>query len=293
MHKYLRAVGFSNIKLKEHLKPYIKETVMFPDKTELSEEVGEDILVQIYKEYADGMGIMLCGLVNEDDEFELEYYYPVFYGTGTTSKEDVIVERHAEKRSYAGVCEDVKVGVVLIFYLQNVCEYRNEKRLNSEKSKGSHTTLSALSVSGKILFPIDKTEKQKRITKEANKNRNQLLEAARRGSEEAIESLTLEDMDTYSMISSRILKEDVMSLVDNYFMPYGFECDKYSMMGTIEEVNLTKNRSTGEEVYQLTVNTNELVFDICINKIDLLGEPAVGRRFKGIIWLQGKINYGY
>ena len=73
MHKYLRAVGFSNIKLKEHLKPYIKETVMFPDKTELSEEVGEDILVQIYKEYADGMGIMLCGLVNEDDEFELEY----------------------------------------------------------------------------------------------------------------------------------------------------------------------------------------------------------------------------
>ena len=293
MHKYLRAVGFSNIKLKEHLKPYIKEAVMFPDKTELSEEVGEDILVQIYKEYADGMGIMLCGLVNEDDEFELEYYYPVFYGTGTTSKEDVIVERHAEKRSYAGVCEDVKVGVVLIFYLQNVCEYRNEKRLNSEKSKGSHTTLSALSVSGKILFPIDKTEKQKRITKEANKNRNQLLEAARRGSEEAIESLTLEDMDTYSMISSRILKEDVMSLVDNYFMPYGFECDKYSMMGTIEEVNLTKNRSTGEEVYQLTVNTNELVFDICINKIDLLGEPAVGRRFKGIIWLQGKINYGY
>ncbi|MBQ4529421.1 MAG: DUF3881 family protein [Lachnospiraceae bacterium] len=293
MHKYLRAVGFSNIKLKEHLKPYIKEAVMFPDKTELSEEVGEDILVQIYKEYADGMGIMLCGLVNEDDEFELEYYYPVFYGTGTTSKEDVIVERHAEKRSYAGVCEDVKVGVVLIFYFQNVCEYRNEKRLNSEKSKGSHTTLSALSVSGKILFPIDKTEKQKRITKEANKNRNQLLEAARRGSEEAIESLTLEDMDTYSMISSRILKEDVMSLVDNYFMPYGFECDKYSMMGTIEEVNLTKNRSTGEEVYQLTVNTNELVFDICINKIDLLGEPAVGRRFKGIIWLQGKINYGY
>ena len=293
MHKYLRAVGFSNIKLKEHLKPYIKETVMFPDKTELSEEVGEDILVQIYKEYADGMGIMLCGLVNEDDEFELEYYYPVFYGTGATSKEDVIVERHAEKRSYAGVCEDVKVGVVLIFYLQNVCEYRNEKRLNSEKSKGSHTTLSALSVSGKILFPIDKTEKQKRITKEANRNRNQLLEAAKRGSEEAIESLTLEDMDTYSMISSRILKEDIMSLVDNYFMPYGFECDKYSMMGTIEDVNLTKNRSTGEEVYQLTVNTNELVFDICINKIDLLGEPAVGRRFKGIIWLQGKINYGY
>ena len=50
MHKYLRAIGFSNVKLKKELKPYIKETVMSPDKTEITENDGEDILVQIYKE---------------------------------------------------------------------------------------------------------------------------------------------------------------------------------------------------------------------------------------------------
>lgn len=293
MHKYLRAVGFSDIKLKEQLKPYIKETVMSPDATEVAEEEGEDVLVQIYKEYADGMGLMLCGLVNEENEFELEYYYPVFYGTGITSKEDIVIEQHADRDSYAGICEDVKVGVSLIFYLQNVCEYKNERRLHPVVSVGVNTTLSALSLNGKILFPIDKTEQQIKVTREASRNRNQLIQAARKGDEEAIESLTLEDMDTYSMISRRILKEDILSLVDNYFMPYGVECDKYSVMGNIEDLELTKNRSTGEEIYKITVNTNELIFDVCINKADLLGEPAIGRRFKGIIWLQGRINYAY
>ena len=37
--------------------------------------------------------------------------------------------------------------------------------------------------------------------------------------------------------------------------------------------------------------SNELTFDVGINKIDLLGEPQVGRRFKGNIWLQGYINF--
>ena len=41
----------------------------------------------------------------------------------------------------------------------------------------------------------------------------------------------------------------------------------------------------------MTINSNELCFDLCINKKDLLGEPKVGRRFKGIVWLQGRIQF--
>lgn len=293
MHKYLRAIGFSNIKIREQLKPYIREVVTAPDRTEISEEDSEDIFVQVYKEYAEGMGLVMCGIVNEQEEFELEYYYPTFFGNGVTSKENIVVEPHADKESYAGVCEDIKVGVSLIFFLQNVCEYKNEQRIHRVRNKGIDTTLSALSICGKILLPIDKTKKQIEITREATKNRNQLMEAARNGDENAIESLTLEDMDTYSMISRRIVHEDILSLVDNYFMPYGVECDKYSVMGEIEDCNLVKNKDTGEKIYKLTINTNELIFDVCINEQDLLGEPAKGRRFKGNIWLQGRINYDY
>ena len=49
------------------------------------------------------------------------------------------------------------------------------------------------------------------------------MAAAREGDEEAMESLTLEDIDTYSMISKRIMTEDILSIVDTYFMPYGID----------------------------------------------------------------------
>ena len=93
---------------------------------------------------------------------------------------------------------------------------RNSKRL---PINGTTLTLSALSLQGKIMMPIIKNEKDKKIIKKASNDRNSLIAAARRGDEDAIESLTLEDMDTYTIISKKIQKEDVFTLVDTYFMP--------------------------------------------------------------------------
>ena len=117
------------------------------------------------------------------------------------------------------------------------------------------------------------------------------MAAARKGDEDAIETLTLEDMDMYTAISRRIHKEDVFSLVDTYFMPYGVECDHYSVLGEIVEMEMTTNQITGEKIYILKICSNELTFDLSINIIDLYGEPQVGRRFKGVVWLQGSINF--
>ena len=98
-------------------------------------------------------------------------------------------------------------------------------------------------------------------------------------------------MDTYTSLSKKILKEDIYTLVDTYFMPYGVECDHYSVLGEILDFHLIENQLTKEEIYIMTINSNELCFDLCINKKDLLGEPKVGRRFKGIVWLQGRIQF--
>ena len=87
------------------------------------------------------------------------------------------------------------------------------------------------------------------------------------------------------------MKEDILSIVDTYFMPYGIESDQYSIMGEILNYDTIENSVTSEKCYILTVDSNNLVFDVCINESDLLGEPAVGRRFKGNIWMQGQINY--
>ena len=98
-------------------------------------------------------------------------------------------------------------------------------------------------------------------------------------------------MDMYTTISKRIQEEDVFSLVDTYFMPYGVECDQYSILGEIVGMRTIFNQITGEQIFILTICSNELTFDVSINIIDLYGEPQVGRRFKGIIWLQGHINF--
>ncbi|WP_047834895.1 DUF3881 family protein, partial [Robinsoniella sp. RHS] len=192
---------------------------------------------------------------------------------------------------YAGVCEDVRVGVSLIFYLQNAADYKMQANLNKLSGQNISTTFSGLSTKGKILLPIQKSEQQIDTDKEATKNRNHLIAAARNGDEDAIESLTLEDIDTYTMISRRIMQEDVFTIVDTFFMPYGMECDQYHIMGEIKTCNKVKNTLSQEEIYQMKILCNEMVFDICINEKDLMGVPEEGRRFKGVIWLQGCLNF--
>ena len=41
----------------------------------------------------------------------------------------------------------------------------------------------------------------------------------------------------------------------------------------------------------IVVNCNDVIMPIVLNKKDLYGEPAVGRRFKGTIWTQGFVEF--
>ena len=279
------------MKKKKEIEEIVKEVIKAPASIKTA-RINEDVeITQISKNFSERVGLTLVGEYNESNEFIMDYYYPYFNGSGVTTSEDVVVEKHSDKESYAGVCDEMKVGVSLIFYLQDVAEYMNGRREGSMSKQNTAVTLSGLSLSGKIILPISKNEEQKINYKEASVNRSHLIAAARQGDEEAIESLTLEDIDTYTQISRRIMHEDVFTLVDTYFMPYGIECEQYSVMGEILDYSLVKNSMTGAELYMLSIECNEMIFDVCINKEDILGEPAVGRRFKGVIWMQGKIDF--
>lgn len=291
MHKYLRAIGFGKLTDRKELQKLLTDIVVNGTDRAYTSNSENTLLAEFGKDFAEGMGIAVCGEFDEDDKFTYDYYYPYLRGNIISSQEDVTVERHAAQESYAGVCDDIKVGVSLIFYLQNMIPYVKAQNSGVLPIRGTTLTLTALSVKGTIMMPIMKTEKDLIRNKKTFQNRSQLINAARNGDEEAIENLTLDDMDTYTTISRRIQKEDVFSLVDTYFMPYGIECDHYSILAEIVECNLVKNYLTQEEIYVMTLNCNDLIFEMCINKEDLFGEPAVGRRFKGIIWMQGFINF--
>lgn len=293
MHKYLRAIGFSQIKNRKQLQILITDCIRSAKQREyISMPESEDtILVECRKEFAEGMGIAVRGQFDENNDYLYDYYFPYLQGNYVSSQEDVTIERHSEKESYAGVCDDLRVGVSLIFYFQDMIPYLKYKEKKKLPVKGTTLTLAALSCQGSVLMPIIKNEKDKKKVRQVSKNRSHLIAAARKGDEEAIENLTLEDMDTYTIISQKIQKEDVFSIVDTYFMPYGVECDQYSILGEILDSQKLQNSLSGEKVYRMTVNCNDLIFDLCINEADLLGEPEAGRRFKGTIWMQGYVNF--
>lgn len=291
MHAYLKSIGFSELKNSRDMDILIKDVLKDYDTKKVVETEEHHLFAEFSKEYAYDCGITVCGEYDENDEFHMEYCYPYFNGGQITSYEDVTIERHADKESFAGACDDMRLGITLIFYLINAADYMNTCRNGSFAQAKPPLTLSGLAREGMILFPVKKDPVQVEAEKKSWKQKSSLIAAARNGDEDAMESLTMEDIDTYAMISRRIATEDVFSIVDSYFMPYGIECDQYSVMGEIVEMNTTVNSRTGEQLYELGLICNDISFDICINAKDLMGEPKVGRRFKGQIWLQGMLEY--
>jgi len=290
VHRFLRSVGFSCINKRSEMRKIIYDVVNNCDEKLIVEDHEDGAFAEFSKIYASDCGITVCGQFDENNKFRPDYWFPFFKGTGITSEEDIVIEQHAEKESFAGACDDFRIGVTLIFYLQNAAEYMIRERKN-ELNKKTTITLSALASEGKILLPLQKDKESVLVEKEMSRNRANLIAAARNGDEEAMENLTMEDMDTYSMISQRIATEDIFTIVDSYFMPHGMECDQYNVMGEIMEFSTDRNKLTGEEICFLTIESNDMQYDVCINRADLMGEPAIGRRFKGLVWLQGQLQY--
>jgi hypothetical protein len=288
MHKFLRSIGFANIRKKD-LDIILQEVVEHPEFIKIAKDSEGNEFAELTRSFAQDIGITVRGTYREDDSFDMDYYFPYGLGSSITTNEQVDVEKHAEKESYAGVCDELNLGVTLIFYLQNVVDYLAEHKHNPAKNYFG-AKLCALSTEGKILCPIqEKTMAEKTVTQNNNEKHAQLMAQAREGDEAAIESLTLEDMDTYAVISQRILKEDILSIVKSTFMPYGIESDQYAILGEIIECAHLENKLSHEGIYVLKLICNDIIFDVCINEQDLLGEPAVGRRFKGNVWMQGTI----
>lgn len=289
MHRFLRSIGFSTYQKKRDIEALL--TQMEKGAVRRRRQIDIDTnLCELRVEVAPGMGIVMMGEMDEHQIFWREYYYPYLNGDDESSRAECSIQRHTEKETYAGLLDEYRVGISLIFYLENSFEY-TERKLDHVSKKVEGVNLTGLAREGKILLPLHKTQKQIEMARVATRNRNNLLEAAKNGDEDAMETLTIEDIDLYSQISRRVMKEDIYSIVDSCFMPCGIECDQYSVVGEISHIEEKVNRITGESVYDLTLNCNDMIFHVGIAKQDLVGEPKVGRRFKGQIWMQGVAKF--
>ena len=289
MHRFLRSIGFSTYQKKREIEKLLAELEQTGTRRRIQIDTDTN-LCEVRAEVAPGMGLVMMGETDEHGVFKREYYYPYLAGSDVSSTADCSIQRHTEKETYAGLLDEYRVGISLIFYLENGFEYR-ERKLDRMSRKVESVNLTGLAMEGKILLPLHKTRKQIEMARVATKDRNSLLEAAKNGDEDAMETLTIEDIDMYSQISRRVMKEDIYSIVDSCFMPCGIECDQYSVIGEITRIDVKQNRVTGEDVYDLTLDCNDMVFHVGVAKRDLVGEPRVGRRFKGQIWMQGAARF--
>lgn len=292
MHTYLESVGFSRVMGHRELEGLNRDTVMHFDKRVLFRNEQGHLYGEFSKDYAQDMGILVCGEFDDRGDFHPEYSIPYFNGATVSMRQQMDFEKHAGEESYAAACEDPRIGATIIFYLLNMGEYKTLTARAPLAPDDRPVRLSALAREGTVLLPVYKTENDRERSMKAREAQLKLISKARGGDEEAIEALTAEDMKDYSVISKRVQSEDVLSIVDTSFLPYGIECDQYSVCGNIITCERVKNMYTNEFVYQMQIEVCDVYLDVCINANVLRGVPKPGRRFRGLVWLQGYVHFG-
>lgn len=293
MNKYMRAIGFSGQKSHREISGLIEKEIAHPAYRAYTtdDEDEESLLAQFEIELGESFGIAVCGRFGENDHFFPDYIYPYLDSENISTTEEVSVESRVDNDSFAGICDDFRVGVTLIFRLRNAIEYRKNVHTSFQPLLGASVSLTALSLEGTILLPVYKTPEDVRRHAEEERDKIRKIRAAKNGDDSAARELTMRDMDLYAGVMSHMEYEDVYSVVDTCLMPYGAECELYTLLGEIRSVRQRENRQTGEKLWVLTVDSNGLLIDVMICQKDLYGEPAPGRRFRGVIWLQGRIQF--
>ena len=145
MHKYLSAIGFKHIESRNSLNKLIEftetsfqyeKTVKVKDQLEMSERI---------KHFTKDMGLVVIGAYDKNDNYEREHYIPFFLGKGEKKFDELAIERHIARNSYAGACEYPGIGITIIYYLQNAVEYLSELKFHQFNSDTVSLTLSGRS----------------------------------------------------------------------------------------------------------------------------------------------------
>ena len=322
MHKYLRAVGFSQFQKKSQIDDFFKENLK--DENLISTYISQDMRLcgQYNIQVCQGAGVSVIGEQEMNQLALMDFYYPYLKGYDYTLIQECTIERHSDKDSYAGIIDDYRMGIALIFQLTNGNVYNS--LIKSHKLtdiKIDKIYLSALSISGKIILPIDKKELSGNEFSDKTKLNEDFVEYVEEEEDDdenyvdepPITTRLIGDMDDFAdgiggkslsigigiklpkdpigQQEMRLKNEDLYSIVETSLVPYGIECDKYQIVAEILSVNKKTNKFTGENLIEMRVDTMGLQFNLMINEEDLEGEPLPGRRFRGVIWLLGEVEF--
>ena len=120
IHTFLRSIGFGDLTKNADLYLILESILNRPDEQNIVKDEYGNEFACFSKSFGTDIGITVCGNFINDKEFRMEYYYPYLHGSQITTCETIEIERHAAREAFAGICDELKLGVTLIFYIENI-----------------------------------------------------------------------------------------------------------------------------------------------------------------------------
>lgn len=173
MHKYLRAIGFSQFNTKKDIDEYLAKNLSDTCLESSYQTIDNRLIGQYMLKICPSAGVSVIGEEKKKKTL-VDYYFPFVKGTDYTIIEECTIERQSDREAYLGVIDDYRLGSSLIFYLINSNVYSSHlKNTNLKDLIIDRVYLSALSVEGKIILPTDKSYKaENRFSKELSEVRS-------------------------------------------------------------------------------------------------------------------------
>ncbi len=292
---YIKSVGFSEYNTKEKAESLVASIIKDPDTKTTVGKGGGEVNVEYYRAFGKNFGLLVRGTVGENEELLIHSLVPYAEGRWLTDIHELEVDIDEVSDNYIGYCEEVRSGTPISFFLQNVIEYLDVEDEMTEADKDEiyvdGIRLTAFCIEGTVILPIDKDEEDILAEEEEDALREMLLDKARSGDENALNILEEEALEASDALKERLQKEDILSILEGFFVPVGESSDIFSVLGSIEEIEYLENVQTEETVYLIKVKCMNIFIDVYVNEKDLVGHPTAGMRFKGTCWLHGKIDF--
>jgi len=285
---YIKALGFSEYDSKEKAEELVTYIIEHPTNRYITTDQEGKVKVEYYKSYGKDFGLAVRGELDQKEELLIHTVVPYAKGRTLFDTHEVDIVENGDSFNYSVFCEEIKSGTPVSFFLQNLVDYLDIEVEEDVYINGAKLALFA--VEGTVILPIEK-EDDDHLELAEEMIREELLNQARDGDEEAIDALEEEALEATKILRERLKKEDLLTILEGFFIPVGEEADIYSVLGTIMEAKKLINRVTREYVWRIKLACMNMVFDVYINAEDLIGKPMKGMRFKGTCWVHGSIDF--
>ncbi len=262
---------------KEAVDDFITELIDERDNYKEWSNSKYESIVDIRRRYTDDISVLVRSVLKEGQTLDVRLFIVCSDAGQFNRSENVKISYNENNIIAIAYTKAESEGAELNFILENVEDYETAIMYDA---KVAGVYLSGFCAEGMVVFPIDE---EVEASYEVGANFGAPLEA--------YESMPEEDLSDLTAIRELLKTEDVLSVLEVYFFPIKDLDTMYSVLGFILAIDKAWIRGSRGFLYKLKVRTMGIEIDVFINEKDLLGVPSVGMRFKGNVWLHGKIAF--